>query len=228
MGISAGIVEKKGGGGGGGKGKDPELSQKDIDDGWGMTVKKKKKTGGGGAKPQAGAADSGSASAGVRVAVEARKVGLIIGPGGATVKGLMERSGATIDLPQNRDRDSNEPATISISGPPAATAAAKKAIEELCAKGYCALMSGPDFGEGGVLVHPQYFSDIIGPVRHPITATAPVTRSTELLQLTAPAPGPPHCRADGRSTQSKLRLAPPSPSRATPPPAPCAAAAARG
>jgi rRNA processing protein Krr1/Pno1/FtsZ-interacting cell division protein ZipA len=100
-----------------------------------------------------------------QIAVEAGKVGLIVGPKGATLKALQEVTGVEIIAPRYRDVSDNKDAstvTIHLVGPAEGVSVITKAIEELCAKGYTAVLEGPDFGETTVSIHAQSVADIIG------------------------------------------------------------------
>jgi rRNA processing protein Krr1/Pno1/Tfp pilus assembly major pilin PilA len=99
-----------------------------------------------------------------QIQVEATKVGLIVGPKGATLKALQEATGAEVIAPRYRDvsSDNKDTVTIHLVGPAEGVATATKAIEDLCAKGYSAVLEGPDFGETTVAVHQSSVADIIG------------------------------------------------------------------
>ena len=98
------------------------------------------------------------------VTVEARAIGVIIGPGGATIRALMEASGARIEIdPSTIDyRDSREPQKVAVSGPAPAVRAAKAAIKELASKGYTSLTQEKGFTEGRVQVPPSQLHEVIG------------------------------------------------------------------
>merc|ERR1712222_132222 len=89
------------------------LSQQEQDEGWGVVVQGRKK-GSSKNKPQpkksapASSARSNTAApvakvpdgnANVEVRVDSRKLGVIIGPGGATIKSIQEATGARVELP---------------------------------------------------------------------------------------------------------------------------------
>ncbi|CAE8735274.1 unnamed protein product [Polarella glacialis] len=87
------------------------------------------------------------------VTVPEKMIGRVIGPKGATLKLIQEKTGVTkIDT-------SGE--IFTVLGPPKAVALAVMAIRELCEKGYTSL-SYDDFSTAFVLVHPSMFPEIIG------------------------------------------------------------------
>jgi transcription antitermination factor NusA-like protein len=65
---------------------------------------------------EAAGAPVGSGEGRITITVEAHKVGLLIGPGGAMIKQLNELSGASIDISKS-DQGSSAPVAIVISGP---------------------------------------------------------------------------------------------------------------
>ena len=88
------------------------------------------------------------------------KIGVIIGPQGTTMRAIEEKSGAEkIDISGGAGGN----AKVTITGDKDAALVAKRAILELCEKGYAKLISGDDFTETFIKVHPQYFATIIGP-----------------------------------------------------------------
>jgi len=93
---------------------------------------------------------SNTSSASVKVPES--KIGIVIGPKGAKIKLLQEKTGARVDT-------SGE--IFTVTGPPDAVAQAEIAIKELVEKGYCAL-EYEDFSEHFIAVHPSYFPEIIG------------------------------------------------------------------
>jgi len=153
------------------------LSQQEESEGWGvvMTGKSKKKK----SKPAAKAAskpqthaDTAAAPAGripdgtseVQVKVDGRKLGIIIGPGGAMIKQIQESTGTRVDLPE---RDKGEematgPVMVTITGPSDGVAKAKKTIEDLGNKGYSSLTEGDNFTEGAISVPVVAISELIG------------------------------------------------------------------
>lgn len=87
------------------------------------------------------------------VNVPDKKIGIVIGPGGATIKQIQEKTKVT--------RIDTAGGVFTISGPAAAVNEAKDAIEQLIAKGFCSILYD-DFSENFVNVHPSYFPDLIG------------------------------------------------------------------
>lgn len=96
-----------------------------------------------------------------QVKVEARKLGLLIGPKGVTKIGMQTATGTEISMPKV-EKDYKGSTEISVTGPTEGVARAVHAINELCAKGYCNLLAAEDFHEGYVAVHPRHLPDIIG------------------------------------------------------------------
>lgn len=103
------------------------------------------------------------------ITVSATKVGVVIGPKGATMKALEEVSGCKLDINAPSKEDSSKirkplNATIVITGGDAeGIAKVKKAIMELTNKGYAKLLQSDNFGEFSTMVHPRYLSEIVGP-----------------------------------------------------------------
>jgi rRNA processing protein Krr1/Pno1 len=87
------------------------------------------------------------------VHVPEKRVGIVIGPKGAKIKMIQEKTGVS--------RIDTTGELFTIMGEPKAVAAAETAIKELVEKGYCALQYD-DFSENFVQVHPSYFPDLIG------------------------------------------------------------------
>jgi len=97
------------------------------------------------------AADSGNVS--VTIKVPEAKIGRIVGPKGANVNLIKEKTGVkTVDM-------SGEMCTL--VGSPEAVAMAEHAVHQLIEKGYMSL-AFDDFEEEGVPVHPSAFPDLIG------------------------------------------------------------------
>jgi len=80
------------------------------------------------------------------------KIGIVIGPKGAKIKMLQEKTGAKIDT-------SGE--IFTVTGSPQAVSQAEAAIKELIEKGYSQI-EFENFAEQYVAVHPSAFPDIIG------------------------------------------------------------------
>jgi predicted RNA-binding protein YlqC (UPF0109 family) len=80
-------------------------------------------------------------------------LGKVIGPRGAKIKMVSEKTGVT--------RIDTMGGLCTITGPPEAVEKAEVAVKELIAKGYCSL-SYDDFQEIGVMVPYSCFPDIIG------------------------------------------------------------------
>lgn len=99
----------------------------------------------------------------VQVKVDSKKVGLIIGPKGATKIAIQEQAGQGVDIQFPKDKESSGPTIVTVSGPPSGVAKAVKAINELCSRGWTSLLSGDDFREGTVGVTTGSIPLVIGP-----------------------------------------------------------------
>lgn len=89
----------------------------------------------------------------VTITVQEARLGIIIGPKGAKLNMIKEKTGVKgIDISGN---------LITVTGDKQAVAQAETAIKELNEKGYTAL-SYDDFEENFVMVHPTSFPDLIG------------------------------------------------------------------
>jgi len=103
------------------------------------------------------------------VTIDAKKVGILIGPKGATKLAIQEKTGVTIEVPQRAAADKDKeaaaasgPVDVTITGSQDGVFRASKAIRDLATKGYCALLGGEGFSEGHILVPPSSLADIIG------------------------------------------------------------------
>jgi polyribonucleotide nucleotidyltransferase len=153
------------------------------DDGWSTASSKKKSrnsSGTGGSKQghKNSASSSSSDAAGatssveMKCMVESRKLGNIIGPKGATMHAIQDATGAKIDTPRRTgSADSAKPArsapgsttTVTITGTREACQKAKKAIKELCSKGYSTLLNaGSDFAEAAMSIPSGAIPEIFG------------------------------------------------------------------
>mmetsp|Transcript_8912 Transcript_8912/g.26486 ORF Transcript_8912/g.26486 Transcript_8912/m.26486 type:complete len:481 (-) Transcript_8912:259-1701(-) len=148
------------------------------------TKSKKKKTTALKKQQQAAAAEAASAETAVApktsitVTIDATRVGIIIGPKGATMNAIQEKTGTRLDVnaPAKPDEPANQfrpvvgghktkqTATIVITEGDAADSQkiAKKAILELADRGYATLLQADGFGESSVSVHPRFLSEIVG------------------------------------------------------------------
>lgn len=88
------------------------------------------------------------------ITVEAKKLGLLIGPKGVTKIGLQHATGTEISMPKV-EKDHTGPVQIVVTGTAEGVDRAIFALNEFCTKGYCALLSSPDFHEGYVEVKPK-------------------------------------------------------------------------
>lgn len=142
----------------------------DLNDGWEIAAdpKKKKKRGGGkkAAAAQAGGAaavPAGVGEAKLSVVVEAKKIGIVIGPKGATMQSIEAATNTKLEINGSKDTNDGKPVTVSITGSKADAARAKLAVQELCKKGYTTLTQEAGFTENYTSVHPQVLSEIVGP-----------------------------------------------------------------
>uniref|UniRef100_A0A7S2N416 K Homology domain-containing protein n=1 Tax=Helicotheca tamesis TaxID=374047 RepID=A0A7S2N416_9STRA len=146
----------------------------DINDGWvvegakNQSKKKaaaaKRKAAAAAAAQQSNAAATPSTETKEYITINAKKIGILIGPKGATLHALQDATNTTIETPQNRDRDDTSPAKVIVTGSsPADVKKAKSAIKELCDKGYTSVIEGEGFLENYVSMHPQFLSEIVGP-----------------------------------------------------------------
>eukprot|EP00977_Amphora_coffeiformis_P011205 scaffold2686_cov167-Amphora_coffeaeformis.AAC.1 len=106
------------------------------------------------------------------VTVDAKKIGIIIGPKGATLKGLEEATGCKLDVnaPSKDDSRATMASVTLTADKKEALVAAKKAIRELVSKGYATILQSENFGENYISVHPRYLNEIVGPSGQTIKA----------------------------------------------------------
>lgn len=97
-----------------------------------------------------------------QVIVDVKKVGIIIGPKGVTLKAIQEATGAEIQTPKDRDSSKEGNVTITITGPAEGVTAATKIVNDLSSKGYSAALEGEDFSEGFASVHPTHVMELVG------------------------------------------------------------------
>eukprot|EP00041_Stephanoeca_diplocostata_P037473 m.1420253 g.1420253 ORF g.1420253 m.1420253 type:complete len:484 (-) comp25045_c1_seq17:371-1822(-) len=118
--------------------------------------RKKKST----AAPESDASDAGKSK--VLVKIPTDKIGVIIGPGGATLHKLQDATGTRINIPQSDAAKNYErEKTVTIEGLQEGTFACSKAIKDLAAKGFSTITHG-EFSEASVQVFADYMSVIIG------------------------------------------------------------------
>lgn len=89
-----------------------------------------------------------------QLTVEARKLGLLIGPKGVTKIGLQNATGTEISMPK-AEKDFTGPVEISITGTEEGVDRAIFALNEMVVKGYSTILASPDFHEGYVEVKPK-------------------------------------------------------------------------
>lgn len=132
--------------------------------------------------------------------VDAKKVGLLIGPKGATKIQIQSLTGANINMPK-AEKESTEPVTITVTGTALGVSKAVTALNELCTKGYATLLEPEDFQESYVAVHPRYVPEVIGKSGAAIRALQQHTGVKITIPPTKP-PGP-----DGKAIKVKIGLA---------------------
>ena len=136
-----------------------------VADGWEVVADKRKqkpkKTKPEEPKNTAGAGAALTASEGALTAidettgtlqVEAKKVGILIGPKGATMHAIQDATDTKITMPKT-DRDSSAAASVSVVGPAEGVAKALSIMRELCSKGYALALEGEGFQESSISVN---------------------------------------------------------------------------
>lgn len=99
------------------------------------------------------------------VTVDAKKIGIIIGPKGATMQAIQAATGCQLDInaPDKEDSKATK-AGVVITGPDKESCnKAKQAVTELATKGYARLLQADGFGEFSIQCHPRFLSEIVGP-----------------------------------------------------------------
>jgi rRNA processing protein Krr1/Pno1 len=105
------------------------------------------------------------------VSIDANKVGIIIGPKGATMTAISAATGCKIDVnappkdlkPNPRSTKPLQATVVISQGTSESIAKAKQAVLELAASGYATLLQADTFGEQSLSVHPRVLSEIVGP-----------------------------------------------------------------
>ena len=136
---------------------------------------------GGGARTRGPTGDG----SGISVAIPHAHVGLIIGRGGGTIKGIQGRTGCNVQIPQEADPGSNPPVrTATITGTPEGMAAAKMEVRvcsvranrsRRCACSAQIALSTPFVVAGGALAHSHAFA-APSPLAHARTHAAGLPR----------------------------------------------------
>lgn len=85
------------------------------------------------------------------VVVDTKKLGVVIGPKGATFKAIQEATSTILNTASGKDSTS-EKTSINVSGLAEGVKKAVKAINELASKGYCTLLAGENFQESFITV----------------------------------------------------------------------------
>lgn len=86
------------------------------------------------------------------IRVDAKKLGLLIGSKGATRNAIQNATGTSIQMPK-AEKDTVGTVAVTVTGTAAGVNKAITAMNELCIKGYCALLAADDFQESYVAVH---------------------------------------------------------------------------
>mmetsp|Transcript_3705 Transcript_3705/g.9277 ORF Transcript_3705/g.9277 Transcript_3705/m.9277 type:complete len:447 (+) Transcript_3705:86-1426(+) len=110
--------------------------------------------------PKAAAGAPETSSIKKRVEIAAKRLGIIIGPGGETLHKLQDATGTKIDTPRKGD-DGGSTAVVIIDGPADGVSVCARAVRDLAAKGYSTI-THPGFSEGSVQMLPMYFHILIG------------------------------------------------------------------
>jgi predicted RNA-binding protein YlqC (UPF0109 family) len=104
------------------------------------------------------------------VLIDASKVGIIIGPKGATMQAIQAATGCKLDVnaPAKDGPKTSRvtKASVVITNEGTTTdgiAKARQAILELASRGYATLLQSETFGESHIQVHPRQLSEIVGP-----------------------------------------------------------------
>lgn len=134
------------------------------------------------------------------VKADAKKLGLLIGPKGATRIAIQNATATNIQMPK-ADKETTGPVVITVSGPELGVRKAVQALNELCAKGYCGLLAPDDFQESYVAVHTKFLKDIIGPKGDVIKKLGTHTGVKITVPETLKTPGP-----DGKIPKIKIGL----------------------
>jgi polyribonucleotide nucleotidyltransferase len=136
-----------------------------------VSTKTNRKRNKAGAKPTeataVAAAPKGPASE--TITVDAKKIGIIIGPKGSTMQALQAATGCKLDVnapPKDAAKPSSTATVVITASTDAGVTSdfglAKAAIRELERNGYAKILQGEDFAENSISVHPRYLSEIVG------------------------------------------------------------------
>mmetsp|Transcript_7766 Transcript_7766/g.17529 ORF Transcript_7766/g.17529 Transcript_7766/m.17529 type:complete len:450 (+) Transcript_7766:142-1491(+) len=149
------------------------------EDGWETIPKKSKKKKI--KKPVAAPAGGAANNASLSVTIDASRIGIIIGPKGATMNAIQEKTGTKLEVNAPKLDDTKtgqfrpvvggggrsgkkQTATVVITeGSSETRQLAKTTVLELADRGYAALLQADGFGESSVSVHPRFLSEIVGP-----------------------------------------------------------------
>jgi predicted PilT family ATPase len=128
------------------------------------------------ATPSASAAKAATTKVTETVVIDAAKVGIVIGPKGATMQAIQAATGCRLDInaPAKDDKPNprstkSQKATVVITAADNATVTteqikkARQAVLELASRGYATLLQAETFGEQAVSVHPRCLAEIVGP-----------------------------------------------------------------
>jgi len=135
-------------------------------------------------KQQQTAAPPGSTATSLSVTIDASRIGIIIGPKGATMCAIQEKTGTKLEVRapklddaakagnqfrpvggggRGNNKSSSSTATVLITeGSPESRQRAQAAVRELAERGYATILQAEGFGESSVSVHPRFLSEIVG------------------------------------------------------------------
>ena len=148
------------------------------EDGWETIPKKSKKKKFPKQQAAPGLANAAATNgASLSVTIDASRIGIIIGPKGATMNAIQEKTGTKLDVNapklddakpssagNNRSGSKKQTATVVITeGTSETRQLAKTTVLDLADRGYAALLQAEGFGESSVSVHPRFLSEIVGP-----------------------------------------------------------------
>jgi len=146
------------------------------EDGWETIPKKSKKKKFPKQQAAPGLANAAATNgASLSVTIDASRIGIIIGPKGATMNAIQEKTGTKLDVnapklddtkPSGNNQRSSKKQTATVvitEGTSETRQLAKTTILDLADRGYAALLQAEGFGESSVSVHPRFLSEIVGP-----------------------------------------------------------------
>lgn len=98
-----------------------------------------------------------------KIQIESKKVGIVVGSKGVTLKAIQEATECEIRILKDKEDDSAEFADVTISGEIEKNVnLAAKSVLEMATKGYCLLLKGENFSEGSISVPSSSIGEIVG------------------------------------------------------------------